>query len=951
MTFPIPEPHGSSRHSEGPFNNPHADAHNFVAHVAAVVGVRPEWVQNREVSRALSEYCRVSVTREFGKSEQRLCVALASALAPPPVQNPDSISAYGRGLHQALTMVDRLMHISVSPQHLERIEKDCSAIANRPNTICIDIRRGLLQLTAGLTNINSWVGLLDACARITSGRVMSAAVDDTSAWNDRGPGAIEARAAFVQYLVGQGRPARRYKLETANARGDCPSEKGDIARASLLRIAAGQPPVLDSNQVHLILRAILSEERVRTSILPEFRETLKALEKNRAHATRFVEQLADLSVNQRREFVAYCGSLANAGYPSGLFFGDFPQFLSNERAYALDQHGTDIHVQRMAAGLAAFVDRLSSSSRHASATEIVKILGSTHGLPTFREPRNAEKLGLVLEARNLPTEDRGRLMGTMRQFTNITHELTAHSLIFTAVHTKDLAQREQADAAFASRDVAYADNPPFSVQSTPREEQFKFTRQLRHGFRRMFDGYLGFGAHTFPMRHTPISRRCFFDDFAWAAGNELKVVVAADFNRFPGRGRLVEGFNPSRIFASDPSDADRDPLRRWKKEILADLDPSARGVGPNFRHPLDDFRETRFVFLRGLKAVTVPGNDAWRIEGEHMTYVEYNHHFDSSGVHLALLVPTRALWSFIDPYTVKYKQDDSFPDGRIGMDICDKPPTVDALRQRCAEMRTRVGIINLGSGGCYGGGFCNGPDPRSPPFHTWETDKCSWWDGFGHAHKYNIQDDTGKLKRLYNLHQHAYALLVAGSSRLDLVKIAEHIYSWGQNYDLPPPDAAEAWRGEADSDLDDFGEYQDHVPFVMREVTDDSEFDLDPGTETGSSWQGRSTRMLEFAALWMAEVRQARIPEYQAPLLVLSPTMMHSRAPLTPFIFDTHSGIIWRRNQPALLFDDLDGSIPPEIEDWWISDVSSFAHRAPWVMPRLLSRDNYLDQLEAFKKK
>lgn len=148
------------------------------------------------------------------------------------------------------------------------------------------------------------------------------------------------------------------------------------------------------------------------------------------------------------------------------------------------------------------------------------------------------------------------------------------------------------------------------------------------------------------------------------------------------------------------------------------------------------------------------------------------------------------------------------------------------------------------------------------------------------------------------------------------------------------------------------GTHQSEIPLVLGADEEIGEIESRGGGDSGAgSWREHTLRMLKLAAMWMAESRQVRVSEAQTPLLVLAPAIMHAQAPISPFILDCHSGFVWRRGQAPLLFESFDGEIPGEIQDWWLREVSPLAYDGQWAVPRLVARDNYLDQLASFKKR
>ncbi|MCB0334360.1 MAG: hypothetical protein KDD55_12720, partial [Bdellovibrionales bacterium] len=389
-----------------------------------------------------------------------------------------------------------------------------------------------------------------------------------------------------------------------------------------------------------------------------------------------------------------------------------------------------------------------------------------------------DKLMLVLSGSGLPPE--AATMTPNRIYNTLT-DLYTHAVLMDVLYSPSPEMRASARANFMSAEVANGDNPPFSLAATPEAQQARFQQQTEQVMHRGFDGYYGFAAMTFPFRRTPLTGACLVDDMANALSPKLNVVHAKDIHRFPGRGRYIEGIVPERVFFGAEGET---TLAHWREKVLRYYGPVAGGTSQGDVHAIDDLVHTKFFFTRGATACLCPDNPFHTISGTHYSYLFFNHHFDAQDVRTAFLVPTEILLQLIEPSLEHYNPVvEPYPTGKFASDINDTPPLIETIREMCHHRGDLHGPIDLCWGSNFGGGLCNGFEPFSSPVHQWENEQYSFWDAFGHVHKWNIKRDPFILKSLHDAHQRIWEVATALQNRFDLYKIVEMQYLRGNSLD------------------------------------------------------------------------------------------------------------------------------------------------------------------------
>ena len=832
-----------------------------------------------------------------------------------------------------------------------------------------------------LSGPSGWINLALALAESSASKgLVLRTLRGVSRWEETShiPSATsaegDARAALLGYAL-----TRRISLDQLAAlvetRVQYPSRLSDQMRVAVLTCGAHSPAFPRHEQTAMALTSITRIERLSgrsPGILNDSAYITRRLGDDLAAIGQFF-----LGCSTERE-VTLEQRISNAAtlFRAGADISCLPFGVTNILSSLLDRTVEDSSerkaVLRLTSGLSSFtkrvldreqeegwqsrlkeaVVRIAELENEDGSHETISALGQL----ILGDPRNFRKLCLVLEGHGLPPESKMRTFSALQ---GLITELRAHAVITELLVTRDESRRRRLHSTFSSSAVAYKDNPPFSWNAASPEEKNRFVAQVNRAYRLQVDGYYGFWAHTHAFRHSPVSRRCSFDEFAMrvAGKDRLKVLPAADFNLAPGRGRILNGILPELIFATDRADAHRDPLHRWKKDILGEFGKDEYS-NSKIIHPLDYLPDARFVFLRLQRAFVPPSHREFSFEGEHLTHVTYNHHFDASGAYYSIFVPTRAYLSFIEPFAVPYDGTPESFRGRPGAgDICAYPPTVENLRQRCLEMGTSVGVIDLGWGSNFGGGLCNGFFPGSRPLHAWEneTRNRNWFDGFGHPHKYNIKDRADILARLNYAHERLYTMLMNAENAWNVFKAAESIDACG--FSIPgvrlrrqdDDQLSELGMGESSPwnlDLPDFGSESDGPApeFVLEDLGALPENSA-KRKQRQHLYARRTLPKLEEITRLAHEYRASATPRKDSPILVLANGFSYGQVPETPFVVDSGAGIVWRRSGRPIFFNQLDGEIPDEVREWWLKEVAPLLVHNPFRPPRVVARDNYLSQM------
>jgi hypothetical protein len=928
-----------------------------------------------KTAQSLAEYAQGAAQRENAPAEAALLESLIGAFGSRPY-----------GLRASFQLTEHFALLRPSTEQFLQISRIVSKISGDQKTTAL---RGALEamntLCPSLPSVKSWRALLEVLTYTSrsKGSVLHA-LRATSSWSGTPPIGSEsaARAAFFGYALSR-RAEKRQLPQLAATRPAYSSPLADYLRTLSLQAETHPDTYSRPEELRLALRTITAFEKLAykdSSILPDANAIAKSFSNDPIALRRFYRDCASERESELGTKLTYAANLVRAGASVSYL----PFTITSLLGTLLEKSGEDPQqiqaLSRLATALSSFTMRMLQEGESDGwpsrlRNVVARIVGAQSdderlappaNLRTiiFDGPDHIRKACLVLQGHGLPEQSR---ISSLQELEKFVIELTAHAYISEMLVTSDDKRREQLELAFPSNAVAGADNPPFSILSPENQPRLaRFNEQVLRVFKHQIDSYYGFWAHTHTFRHSPLSRRCPFDEFALriAGQDRLQILPAADINQLPGRGRVLRGFLPERVFATDPLDAQRNPFHRWKTGILKEFGVDNLSSAGRILHPLDYASETTFVFLRLQRAIIPPDLREFSYAGEHLTRVEYNHHYDSSGITHEILVPTRVYRTFIDPFAVPYDPSpETFSTLPQGENLCAYPPTVANLAKRCKEMGTAVGVINLGSGSNIGGGLCNGFAPKSSPHHEWEQVKQHriYLDNFGHSHKWHIASRQDILAKLLRAHEELYTVFMNFENLLNLYKAAESIDACGFSI----PQGSLQRRSEASGaplgELEDLDPWALELPdFSTREDEErregyTPEFVLEDLSLTGLSAEkreqrerlfgGRTLRKLEEISRLAFENRAKGIPKSEAPILVLADGFSYAQTPDTPFVIDSGSGMVWRRSGPPLIFDRIDGEIPDEVQDWWLREVAPKLIHNPFFPPRVVARENYLEQM------
>lgn len=510
--------------------------------------------------------------------------------------------------------------------------------------------------------------------------------------------------------------------------------------------------------------------------------------------------------------------------------------------------------------------------------------------PSLSRPETLSKLMLCLRGDGLSAEHSIR---TMAELSEAITELASKTDISDMLRVRGESFQDDS-RNFARR--YKIDNPPFSLETTPHEVQVRFRNQITNVFSRSEDAHFGFGANTYVFRHTPIGRRCLFDEFAIGVNGDLYVIPSADPRRFPGRGRILENIDIDRVFNDAISP------ETWREVVFPAYGKLEGGIRPGNVHAIDNFMRARITMLRAEDGFGVPSNRFFDICGEPMTLLTSNHHFDASSVQEFVLAPSRSYDSFFDRLRIPYNPfTDAFPDASGG-DIADQPPTIRAIDQRAKEMGLDIGVIQITSGSVFGGGFCNGR------LSDWEKNyrgDAKYYDAFNHLHKWHIRGDKKTLLELHEFHDRVFEVARGLIDVRDIFKFAQGLDARGEVLRHP------GYRHPHEKDFD----------------------------HTEVRYGGR---MLHLFCEFSEECRQAGISS-EAPVLVLAPMAVSAPQPESPFVLDGTIGFAFHDWGRPFEIEIEDGVPGPNLVAWWNEFVDPYLAQSKnhWIAPRLVARETY----------
>jgi hypothetical protein len=250
----------------------------------------------------------------------------------------------------------------------------------------------------------------------------------------------------------------------------------------------------------------------------------------------------------------------------------------------------------------------------------------------------------------------------------------------------------------------------------------KMTNETYEVMSRSFNDAYGFNSLTWESKSLTEDVTWALSRFGLDCGHKLYSINSSDFNKFPGKGIVIQGLKTSSIFPSDPLAAldDRDPYQALKTAL------------PWCANEFDQIESTTYVFLRGLKAIIPPEGEAYEIKGTHYSYLVFNQHFIKLTGARSFLVPTDVLCDLLEPSLIDFMDSAGFAPEQA--DINDTIYSPRVILNKSGNK-----LINLGWGSNIGGGLCNAFKPQSPMYHEWEVNRQrETKDRYGHVHKSHI---------------------------------------------------------------------------------------------------------------------------------------------------------------------------------------------------------------------
>jgi hypothetical protein len=561
------------------------------------------------------------------------------------------------------------------------------------------------------------------------------------------------------------------------------------------------------------------------------------------------------------------------------------------------EYGNDNKFNDFLKSVAAFAVRNFEFNNQTLYVTLEVAINNIHEIIFSSSSYNKEilaKLVLVLNAECLP-ENEG-IYG-LSQLILFLKELKAHYEISQLLHLENIGERQE-----IHNKIIFdfnGDNPPFSLETALYKDQIRFQSQIYEIFIRQEDPHYGFWSDTYNFRHTPVGSRCLFDEIITNVFNaNLYIIPSKNIAKFPGRGRIVTDIDLSNLVGYDSN------LDAWNKTFVN----YGHLVNSKTEFKLDLFNllsSAQITHLRAFEAYSVPSNSAFTLEGVNLTLIIWNQHFDSNGAQILSLVPTVALKSFfkdkVIPFDLNY--DDYRQINNSNIDISSEPPTLRALKARCEQMNLPIGVINVTSGSCFFGGFCNGFEVASSPYHIWERANNSFLDGFRHSHKYHVRTNNRILKELHNVHEKLYEITASLLNIRDSYKI---LYGLACRDHFENGDQTQIKYGKRV--LNYFFEFYDNYSQLSKKDS--------------------------------------------APVLVLAPINKAAFEVDGPIVLDGLTGYAFSEwSKPFEIFES-NGQPSSEIIDFWSNYVDYWLDQEEnlWHAPRLIARENAQELIRILSK-
>ncbi|MBI3307825.1 MAG: hypothetical protein HYZ79_00455 [Candidatus Melainabacteria bacterium] len=447
-------------------------------------------------------------------------------------------------------------------------------------------------------------------------------------------------------------------------------------------------------------------------------------------------------------------------------------------------------------------------------------------------------------------------------------ELTSHSAIYTMLRSDSVGERSKALQTYTQ--ITTNDHLPYPLflgKNKPNPEAGRVQGETEKVMRRAFDVYHGFSALTFDSKRTPDKEPPTLARFGKDAANSFKYIHANDPNGFPGKGFLVSGIEPKKVFASDKDNPDE--LHKYK---------SAWKWAEN---EFDDLPNTHFIFTRGFVAVTCLG-DKYKLpsgnennEDVNYSYVVFNDHQQNYKQDVAYLIPTDVLNEKLKGTTIRLE--DLGEATKEYEDINETLPSPQAFMDAAKELG--VNVLNIGWGSNYGGSLSNAYPPDSSPYHWWEKEMRAQGetkDFWNHVHKSHmhggykntmatIGDDILVFRKA---HQEVYDVTTRYQNLLDLFRISFGLWHKGQT-------AGEIVKPSG---------YDPFVDEKLRETEQVASEDI-----YGEASENQNAhRMLFEAYKWHDAINHGKNNPNDFPVLVMADIFNYWNQPTSPIFLDTY---------------------------------------------------------------
>lgn len=462
------------------------------------------------------------------------------------------------------------------------------------------------------------------------------------------------------------------------------------------------------------------------------------------------------------------------------------------------------------------------------------------------------------------------ILNTPNQVVRSICELTSHSAIYTMLRSDSVPERSKALQIYTQ--ISTNDHLPYPLfldeaRQKPNPEAGRVQGEIEKVMRRIFDVYHGFSALTFDCMRTPEKEPPAIARFGKDVANTFKYVHSNDPMGFPGKGFLVSGIKPEKLFGPD----------KGAEGLLQKYKEACKWAKNEF----GDLENTHFLFTRGFIVVTSIG-DKYKLpsgneKGDHInySYVVFNDHQHNYKNVAAYLVPTQVLNEMLKGTTFGL---DDMGEATLNVeDINEKIPTPRAFIE--AAQKIGANVLNIGWGSNYGGSLSNAYPPDSAPYHTWEPEmrqKGETKDFWGHVHKSHMHSGyKNTMKTLGDdilmfrqAHKEVYDITTSYQNLLDLFRISFSLWHKGQTAGeiIKPPN------------------YDPFVDNDAREIEEVASEDI-----YGEALYNPNTpRMLFEAYKWHEGRSYGRNNPNDFPVLVVADTFNYWNQPNSEVYLDTY---------------------------------------------------------------